>query len=53
MEALIGELAPDLERGDMIFFADAQVETMKTQKITSAQDRIADILNKIKAKAGG
>ena len=53
MPALIAELAPELVLGDMIFFADDQVATMRTQKITSAQDRIADVLNKVKAKAGG
>jgi spermidine/putrescine transport system substrate-binding protein len=53
MPALIAELAPKLTLGEMIFFGDAQVETMHTQKITTAQDRIADIFNKIKAKAGG
>ncbi|MCU1393652.1 MAG: spermidine/putrescine transporter substrate-binding protein [Ilumatobacteraceae bacterium] len=53
MEALIAKLAPDLKLGNMIFFSDDQVKTMRTQKITSAQDRIADIYNKIKAKAGG
>ncbi len=53
MPALIAELAPDLTLGDMIFFSDEQVKSMHTQKITSAQDRIADIYNKVKAKAGG
>ena len=53
MPALIAELAPKLTLGDMIFFSDAQVKSMHTQRITSAQDRIADIYNKIKAKAGG
>jgi spermidine/putrescine transport system substrate-binding protein len=52
MPALIGELAADLTRGDMIFFGDEQVKTMKTQKITSAQDRLVDIYNKVKAAAG-
>jgi spermidine/putrescine transport system substrate-binding protein len=49
---LMSELAPDLTRGDMIFFADDQVKTMETQKITSAQDRLVDIYNKVKAAAG-
>ena len=53
MPDLIAKLAPDLKNGDMIFFGDDQVKTMRTQKITSSQDRIADIYNKIKAKAGG
>jgi spermidine/putrescine transport system substrate-binding protein len=52
MPELIGELAPDLTRGDMIFFADDQVKTMNTQRITTAQDRLVDIYNKVKAAAG-
>jgi spermidine/putrescine transport system substrate-binding protein len=53
MPGLIAELAPDLTLGDMIFFPDAVVKTMHTGAVNSAQDRIADIYNKIKAKAGG
>ncbi|MCU1361375.1 MAG: spermidine/putrescine transporter substrate-binding protein [Ilumatobacteraceae bacterium] len=53
MEALLTELAPDLVNGDMIFFSDAQVATMHTGAVNSAQDRTVDILNKVKAKAGG
>ena len=53
MPQLISELAPDLTRGDMIFFDDDQVKTMKTQEITPALDRLVEIFNKIKAKAGG
>ena len=53
MSTLIGEIAPDLEKGDMIFFGDDQVKTMHTQIITPALDRLIDILNKSKAKAGG
>ena len=53
MSTLIGEVAPDLEKGDMIFFGDDQVKTMHTQVITPALDRLIDILNKSKAKAGG
>ena len=52
MPSLISELAPDLERGDMIFFGDEQVATMETQVITPATDRLTDIFNKMKAKAG-
>ena len=43
---------PDLTYGDMIFFTDEQVETMQTQVINSSQDRLVDILNKVKAAAG-
>ena len=53
MSTLIGEIAPDLAKGDMIFFGDDQVKTMHTQIITPALDRLIDILNKSKAKAGG
>jgi spermidine/putrescine transport system substrate-binding protein len=52
MESLIGELAPDLVKGDMIFFADEQVKTMHTQVLNSSIDRFVEILNKAKAKAG-
>ena len=37
----------------MIFFTDEQVATMQTGAVNSAQDRTVDILNKVKAKAGG
>ena len=52
MESLIGELAPDLVKGDMIFFGDEQVKTMHTQVLNSSIDRFVEILNKAKAKAG-
>jgi spermidine/putrescine transport system substrate-binding protein len=52
MDALLKELKPDLKYGDMIFFADELIKTMRTQKITSSQDRLTDIYNKIKAAAG-
>ncbi len=51
MDQLLKELKPKLKYADMIFFTDAQVATMRTQKITSAQDRLIDIYNKIKAAA--
>ena len=53
MDELLTELVPDLARGDMIFFDDAQVATMQTGAVNSAQDRLVDILNKMRAKAGG
>jgi len=52
MATLISELAPDLDRGDMIFFDEAQVAMMTTQEITTAIDRQVEMLNKMKAKAG-
>ena len=52
MEQLLKELAPDLEKPDMIFFSDEQVATMEAQEMNEALDRLVDILNKTKAKAG-
>lgn len=52
MSQLISELAPDLDKGDMIFFTDAQVKTFETQVIDKSIDRLVDILGKAKAKAG-
>jgi hypothetical protein len=53
MSTLISEIAPDLTRGEIIFYEDDQIATMQTQVITPALDRLVDILNKSKAKAGG
>ncbi len=53
MSQLISELLPDLVNGDMIFFSDAQVATMQTGAVNSAQDRITAVYDKIKAKAAG
>jgi hypothetical protein len=52
IDTLITELAPDLQYGDMIFFTDEQVATFQTQEITPTLDRMVDIMNKVKAKAG-
>jgi spermidine/putrescine transport system substrate-binding protein len=52
MEQLLKELAPDLEKPEMIFFSDEQVATMEAQEMNEALDRLVDILNKTKAKAG-
>ena len=52
MSQLLTDLKPDLKYGDMIFFQDAQVETMRTQVINSSLDRLVEILNKVKAAAG-
>ncbi len=52
MEQLITELAPDLVKGDMIFFKPEEVKTMHTQILNTSIDRLVDILNKAKAKAG-
>lgn len=50
---LIEVLAPGLDRADMIFFTDAQVATMQTGAVNSAQDRLVEILDKAKARAAG
>lgn len=53
IDQLITELVPDLVNGDMIFFDDAQVSTMQTGAVNTAQDRLVDIYNKVKANAAG
>ena len=53
IDKLISELLPDLVDGDMIFFNEDQVKTMETGAVNSAQDRLVDIMNKMKAKAAG
>ena len=53
IDKLIEELLPDLVDGDMIFFTEDQVNTMETGAVNSAQDRLVDIMNKVKAKAAG
>ncbi|MEP7045947.1 MAG: spermidine/putrescine ABC transporter substrate-binding protein, partial [Ilumatobacteraceae bacterium] len=52
MPQLLKDLKPDLAYGDLIFFSDAQVATMRTGAVNSAQDRLVDIYNKMKAAAG-
>ncbi len=44
--------AADLPMLDMVFFTDAQLATMVTGEVTSAQERIVGIWNKAKAAAG-
>ena len=53
IDKLISELASDLERPDMIFFTDEQVETMETQVLSDTATTIEEILAEAKAKAGG
>ena len=45
-------LPADLPFKDLIFFTPEQVETMDAGSINEAQDRLVDIYNKAKAKAG-
>ena len=49
----VEQLAKDVAFKDMIFFPDAQVKTMKSQQINTAQDRKVKIYSNVKAKAGG
>jgi spermidine/putrescine transport system substrate-binding protein len=49
----IQELVPaDTEYLDLIFFTNEQVNTMDEGAVNSAQQRLVDIYNKAKAKAG-
>ncbi|MEO8265975.1 MAG: spermidine/putrescine ABC transporter substrate-binding protein [Ilumatobacteraceae bacterium] len=52
MGQLLTELKPDLKYGDMIFFKDEQVKSMRTEVLNTSEDRKVDILNKVKAAAG-
>ncbi len=52
MESLIADIAPDLVKGEMIFFPEDQVKTMHTQILNTSIDRLVEILNKAKAEAG-
>jgi len=53
IDALIEQWAPDLDRREMMFFSPEQIATFQTQQITPLTDRMVDIFNKVKAKAGG
>jgi spermidine/putrescine transport system substrate-binding protein len=53
IDQLIAELLPELTYADMIFFTDEQVATMQTGAVNSAQDRLIEIYDKVKAKAAG
>lgn len=50
---LIKQYQPKLEKADMIFFSDEQVKTMRIGKVNSSQNRQVEIVNNMKAKAGG
>lgn len=43
---------PDTEYKEMIFFTDAEVDTMEAGAVNSAQQRLVDIYTKARAKAG-
>ena len=53
IDKLIAELVPDLKHADMIFFSDEQVKAMQTGAVNSAQNRLIDIYDKVKAAAAG
>jgi spermidine/putrescine transport system substrate-binding protein len=53
IDKLMAELAPDAPRVDMVFFPDEQVKTMETGAVNSAQDRLVEIYDKVKAAAAG
>ena len=53
IDKLMAELAPDAPLVDMVFFPDEQVKTMKNGAVNSAQDRLVEILDKVKAAAAG
>ena len=53
IDKLMAELAPDAPRVDMVFFPDEQVQTMQTGAVNSAQDRLVEIYDKVKAAAAG
>jgi spermidine/putrescine transport system substrate-binding protein len=48
----IEEKASDMPYKEMVFFTNDEVDRMRAQTINSAQDRLVDIYNKTKAKAG-
>ena len=49
----VEDLAKDIHFKDMVFFTAAQVATMKSGAVNSAQDRLVKIYSNVKAKAGG
>lgn len=48
----VEELAGDLEFKELIFFTPDEVSRLRPGAVNSAQDRLVDILSKVKAKAG-
>ena len=46
-------LPADLQYKEMIFFTPEEVSRMKSGAVKSAQDRLVEIYNNVKAKAGG
>jgi spermidine/putrescine transport system substrate-binding protein len=52
MKDIANLLPSDLQYSDMIFFSDEEVATMEPTEVNSAQDRLVDIYNQVKARAG-
>lgn len=48
----IEESAANMPYKEMVFFTDEAVDRMRSQTLNSSQDRLVDIYNKTKAKAG-
>ncbi len=48
----IEESAADMPYKEMVFFTDDVVDRMRSQTLNSSQDRLVDMYNKTKAKAG-
>jgi len=53
IDQLISELAPDLDKPEMIFFGSDEVATMETQVLSDTITTMEEILSQAKAKAGG
>jgi len=52
LKDLEAQLPPDLTFKEMIFFTEEEVARMRGGAVNSAQDRLVDIYNKVKAEAG-
>ena len=52
LKEIEGLLPADLKYPEMIFFSPEQVATMDAGAVNSAQDRLVEIYNNVKAKAG-
>jgi len=49
----IEDALPDIEQGELVFFTDEEVATMVPGAVNEAQDRLVEILNNLRAAAGG
>ncbi len=53
IKGLTDHLPKDLPFKEIVFFTPEELAKMKPGAVNSAQDRLVDIYNKVKAKAGG